>query len=319
MLALAGMAVFPGVFANPATTGRANALRRVQGTTVVTRDLATFEKHYTQWLDYRVRERGKIPSALARSWDAIDASGLRYSLMSPDGAPNVHIRAIEDPQATPPPLLTTFGWSAIEIIVDEPDRLFEQMRHSPFRVIGEPAPLGSFPTIRAFQVVGNAGEVLYLTSETGDRRKSILPLPNGRVGRVFIMVLAASNPRATLDWYAEAFSLTPGALRTRPNRMISEAQGIDPATPLPIATARLAEHGNLLQVDGYSDRAVPRPRRRGRLPPAIAITSFGVPSLDDLPLDWIEPPAIHAGLAYAGRRAATVRGPDGELIELIED
>lgn len=319
MLALASVAVFQGAFARAATTGSPNFLRRCQGTTVVTRDLATFEDHYTRWLDYRVRERGEVPSALARSWDAIDTRGLRYALLSPDGAPDVHIRAIEDPQATPSPWLTTFGWSAMEIIVDEPDRLFEQMRGSPFRVIGEPAPLGSFPTIRAFQVVGSAGEVLYLTSETGDRSKSILPLPNGRVGRVFIMVLAASNPRATLDWYARAFSLTPGALRTRPNRMISEAQGIDPATPLQIATARLAEHGNLLQVDGYSDRAVPRPLRPGRLPPAIAITSFGVPSLDDLPLDWIEAPAIHAGRAYSGRRAATVRGPDGELIELIED
>jgi hypothetical protein len=44
-----------------------------------------------------------------------------------------------------------------------------------------------------------------------------------------------------------------------------------------------------------------------------------VRSLDGLKLDWITPPAVHDGLAYGGKRAATVRGPAGELIELIEE
>jgi hypothetical protein len=100
--------------------------------------------------------------------------------------------------------------------------------------------------------------------------------------------------------------------------MINRAQGIDPETPLPIATARLAEHGNLIEFDGYSANAIMRPIAAGELPPGVAMTSFAVRDLDAIPLEWITPPTRHPSVAYAGRRAATTRGPDGELIELIE-
>jgi hypothetical protein len=133
------------------------------------------------------------------------------------------------------------------------------------------------------------------------------------------MVLAATHPRHTLDWYAEKFSLRPGALRARPNEMINRAQNIAAGTALPIATARLAEHGNLIEFDGYSANATLRQTLPGELPPGVAMTSFSVTDLDAFELEWISPPAVRAGVGYAGRRAATTRGPDGELIELIEE
>jgi hypothetical protein len=113
-------------------------------------------------------------------------------------------------------------------------------------------------------------------------------------------------------------ALRPGALRSRPNPMINRAQGIALETSLPIATARLAEHGNLIEFDGYSANAVARARLPGHLPPGVAMTSFVVPDLDALSLEWLQPPRALEGLAYRGRRAATTLGPDGELIELIE-
>jgi hypothetical protein len=54
------------------------------------------------------------------------------------------------------------------------------------------------------------------------------------------------------------------------------------------------------------------------LPPGNALVTLAVDSLDTLALDWIAPPAICEGLPYDGRRAATVRGPAGELLELVE-
>ena len=317
-LALAGAAIFLWV-AVAVAAASTPALLRIKAATIVAPRLEPMETLYRDRLDYVVRERGVVTRSLARSWGAPASAGRRYVLMSADGAPDVFLRIIEDPRAQIPPPLTTFGWSGIEIIVDDPDRLFADLRGSPFRVIGEPAPLGTIPSIRAFQVVGPAGEVLYLTSETGDRSKSILPLPNGRVGRVFIMVFAATDPRRTLDWYARSFSLTPGPLRTRPNAVLNDAQGLPSGTPLPIATARLAQHGNLIQVDGYSEQAKPRAARRGHLPGAVAMTTFAVANLEALNLEWIGAPAVRPGVFYEGRRAATVRGPDGELIELVEE
>jgi hypothetical protein len=54
------------------------------------------------------------------------------------------------------------------------------------------------------------------------------------------------------------------------------------------------------------------------LPPGIVSTTFAVADLDALKVDWIAPPTRHEGLAYQGKRAGTLRGPAGELIELIE-
>ena len=301
-----------------AWSNAAPLLQRFAIATIAAQDLDWIETHYGRHFDYRVRERGTVSAELAASWGAPAVAGRRYILLSPDSAPEVYVRAIESPRTEGYRALTSFGWNAIEIVVDDPDALFESMRGSPFRVIGEPKPLPTIPSIRAFQVVGNDEEVLYLTAETGDRSRSVLPDPKGRIGRIFIMVLAATNPRATLDWYAARFALQPGALRARPNPMINRAQGIDPETPLPIATARLAEHGNLIEFDGYSANAIMRPIAAGELPPGVAMTSFAVRDLDAIPLEWITPPTRHPSVAYAGRRAATARGPNGELIELIE-
>jgi catechol 2,3-dioxygenase-like lactoylglutathione lyase family enzyme len=294
------------------------ALRRILIATVAAPDLRDFEARYSKWFGYVVRERGRVDPGLAASWGAPGASRRPYVLMSADGWPDVYLRAVRTPAVRGYRPMATWGWNAIELIVEDPASLFEQVRRSPFEVIGEPAPLKNYPSILAFQVRGAAGEVVYLTSERGDRSRSILPPPNGRVGRPFIMVLAGPDVGALLDFYRSRFGLAPGPVRQRPLELLQRAQGYAPGLELPIATARLAEHGNLIEFDGYSDRATARPRRRGELPPGVAMTTFEATDLDALALPYVSPPAPRAGLAYAGRRSATVLGPAGELIELVE-
>ena len=48
------------------------------------------------------------------------------------------------------------------------------------------------------------------------------------------------------------------------------------------------------------------------------MVTLAIDGLDALALDWIAPPIARQGALYAGQRAATVRGPAGELLELIE-
>lgn len=294
-------------------------LQRFRAATIAAPDLATVEADYSSRLGYVVRERGRVSRALAASWGAPRAAGRPYLLLSSDAAPDVYIRAVQAPAARDYKPLTTWGWNAIEIVVDDTDATFEKVRGGPFRVIGEPANLSGYPSIRAFQVEGRSGEVLYLTSETGDRSRSPLPAPNGAIGRIFIMVVAAGDAPALVDWYAKTFGLSPGALRDRPVGVLQRAQGLGPDALLPLTTARLAQPGNLLELDGYSANAGPRKVRRGELPPGIAITTMSVRSLDDVRATFLQPPAVGTGMLYAGRRTATVRGVAGELIELVEE
>ena len=287
--------------------------------TISTSDVDRLAHLYDHWLDYKVRERGRVPAELAASWGAPKAAGQPYVLMSSDAAPDVFIRAVRAPAARHYQPMTTYGWNAIEIIVDKPDEIRERLRDSPFQVIGEPAQLGGYPSIRAFQVQGPSGEVLYLTAETLDRSKSILPLPNGPVGRVFIMVVAGPDIEKQLDWFATNFGMTRGTVRQRSVSVLRNAQHLRPDELLPLTTLRLAQPGNLIELDGYSAKTGPRGVSAGHLPPGVAMASFTVRSLDALHVSFITPAATHMGLAYQGHRSATARGASGELIELIEE
>ena len=295
------------------------SLTRIRIATIAADDIAEIEARYTRWLGYLVRERGKVPSSLARSWGAPKAAGRPYLLLSSPGWPNEFIRAVQTPAVKDYRPMTTYGWNAIELIVDDPDVTREEFRASPFEVIGGPANLEGYPTIRAFQVTGSANEVLYLTAETGDRSKSILPLPLGPVGRTFIMVLAGPDIEALRAYYAKNFRLTVGPARSRTLVLLQKAQDLPRDRLLPITTTRLAVHGNLIEFDGYSEKAGARPRASGELPPGVAMASFGVASLADIDMPFIARPAAPKSLAYGGKRAATVIGPAGELIELIEE
>lgn len=294
-------------------------LQRIKIATFGAPDLAEVERRYTRWLGYRVRERGRIPRELAASWGAPRVAGRPYILMSAEGWPEVFIRVVRSPPVKGYRPLTTWGWNAIELVVDDPDALHERLRDSPFEVIGEPANLSGYPSIRALQVRGSAQEVLYLASERGDRSKSPLPPPKGFVGRPFIMVVAGPDIQALIDWYTGSFGLQAAPPRQRMVGVLRRAQDLGPEETLPLTTARLGQPGNLIELDGYSGRATARPQRRGELPPGVAMASFTVPSLDALPVQFIAAPAAHGGLAYGGRRAATTRGPAGELVELIEE
>jgi catechol 2,3-dioxygenase-like lactoylglutathione lyase family enzyme len=302
-------------------------LLRIRMATISAADLEAVERDYGRWLGYKVRERGVVSAALAASWGAPRAAGRAYVLMSSDAAPDVFIRAVQASRAAmalPYQPLLTYGWNGIEIIVDDPDGLHTKLKDSPFRVIGEPAPLGAYPSIRAFQVVGPSGEVLYLTAETGDRSRSLLPLPNGEVGRIFIMVIGGPNIEALLDFYTTPFGLTRNKPRSVPVGVLTRAQSLAPGTGLPLTTTRLAQHGNLIEFDGYSANAGPRAVPEGDLPLGIISTSFGVRSIAALPfngttLKGIAAPQRLPGLAYGGGHAVSLRGPAGEWVELIEE
>jgi hypothetical protein len=321
--AAARIAILCGAFATFAlalTSAHAEPLlQRFRGATISTPDLAKVEKDYARYLGYTVRERGTVSPALAASWDAPRAAGRAYILMSADSHPDVFVRAVRVPAVGGYRPLTTHGWGSLEIVVEDTDATFARFRGSPFKVIGEPANLKGYPSIRAFQVEGRSGEVLYLTSETGDRSRSPLPPPGGPIGRIFIMVMGGPDIRAMVDWYATSFGLASGPIRGTPIGVVQRAQGLAADVETPITTMRLAQQGNLFELDGYSAAATVRPRAVGDLPPGVALTSVSVRSLDALKVTFITPPATHGGLAYGGLRAATARGAAGELLEIVEE
>jgi hypothetical protein len=294
-------------------------LERIRIATIAGPDLAAIESLYSTWLDQTVRERGTVPAQLAASWGAPDAAGRPYVLLATDPHPDVFIRVVETDTVPGYRAMTTWGWNAIEIIIDDIDALSNRLKDSPFELIGPPASLGvRYPSIHAMQVKGPAEDVLYLTTETGDRAASSLPLPGGLVGRPFIMVVAGPDIAAMRHWWTSHFHMLPRDINTSMSTLTRKAQHAPADAEFTISLVYLHQHGNMLQLDGYPAATTARPQAPGQLPPGIAMTSFDVTDLDALKLPYLAPPTPMDGAAYQGRRVATTIAPGGALVELIE-
>jgi catechol 2,3-dioxygenase-like lactoylglutathione lyase family enzyme len=303
------------------TTSTNPLLLRIAMTTASTPDLDAFEHCYRATLGYRTVETGTVGKELARSWGAPAAAGSRYCVMSPAGDDDVYVRAVEVPEVAGYRPLTTFGWNAFEIIVDDVHALAERIASSPFELLAGPHPLKFMPSIVAMQVVGPAQECLYFTMESGDRGASILHRPSGFVGRTFIVVAGGPDFHAMLRWYVGTFQLQERPVRQSKVAVIQRAQGLDSEHIILLSAIGLRNHGNLLELDGYPIGpgliAGPRPRPPGHLPPGNAIVSFEVADLAPYEKLAIAPPQVRPEAGYGGRRACTVAGPAGELVELI--
>lgn len=290
-------------------------LLRIEIVTVGTDDLAGFASLYQRWLGYEAVESGQVSPALAASWGTPQSAGRDYRLLRSAGTSGVWLRVVDVDVPQPHEAMTTVGWSVIELLVEDPDAVYQHLLDSPFRHIGGPANLGGgTSSIRATQFVGPAAVTTYLTADTATADTALLPRANSFIDRPFIVVLATWDPTGTDSFYREKFQM--GGYPPQPANVgvVANALGLpdDHMTPLGLAIG--AESFNAIEIDGYPAQAKARPVAPGQLPPAFAMASFAVKSLDDLDIEFIQPPAV----LYGRRRAATFVGPAGELTELIE-
>lgn len=294
-------------------------LKRIKIATIGVPDLDETTALYKKWLGYSAAETGKVSADLATLWGAPAMIGRRYATLRPASKTDVYIRAVEIDRVGNYRALTTWGWGAIEIIVEDPEKLHTKLGNSPFLIVGKPRRLKGYPTICATQVRGPSNEILYLTADLGNPGTGLLPKAGATVGRPFIMVLAAGHIEAARNWYCDTFKLKRNAINGNPVDIIQHAQALPPDHEFPLTVVSLAEQGNLIELDGYPALTGPRPRNHGQLPPGVAMTSFGVKSLDAFKLNWLSAPITLKGPGYEGKHAACTVGPAGEIIELIEE
>lgn len=297
-------------------------LLRIVATTATVPQLDRALACYADYFDYRTLESGTLDAGLAASWGRGDSAGARYVVMQATGETDTYVRLVEAPPVPGYRPLTSFGWTAFEIIVDDVYALAERLADSPFKIIGPPKPLQFMPSIIAMQVVGPGGECLYFTTETGDRETSILPPPSGPIGRTFIVVCAGPDFNAMLRWYVDRFSLRERPVRQSKVDIIQHAQGLAADHAIELSAIGMRQRGNLIELDGYPVGpdmvAGVRPGDPSRLPPGNALVTLEVESLDSVAGLSIAPPASRAEAIYNGRRTCTIVGPAGELLELIE-
>jgi catechol 2,3-dioxygenase-like lactoylglutathione lyase family enzyme len=290
----------------------------IRAATLVTPNPDAAAALYGRWMDYTVVERGEITPELAASWGAPGAAGRRFTVCRPASGRPVYLRFVQG--ETPPDYraLTTYGWAAIEICVQDVQAVNARLLASPFEIIGPPEPLDGMPNIVAMQVRGPDREVVFLTQILSPTFPEFdLPQAESLIDRLFILVMACSDLEGAKAWLAGALKLGAGPTIELAYGVLSDAFGLAPDHKHQIATL---SHGRdvFLEVDQYPPDAGPRLQRPGDLPPGVAMATFVHPDFDALAGPWIAAPHAPPGAIYGGARSVTMRGPDGVLIEVVE-
>lgn len=290
---------------------------RIVGGIVTTPDLDGSVADYGGRLGLAQVDGGEVDAALAASWGTPAVAGARFATLQPASGAHCFIRLIEQTLPADFRPTRTFGWAAYELTVQDvygwPDRL----EGGSFDIVGPPKAIEGLPYFVPMQVTGRGREMVYLNEVACDTPSSDLPKARSLTDHIFIVILATPDREASMAWLGERLGFEPGGSYTIEYTMINKAFGLPAGTQ---STISMMQKGRLpiIEVDGYPAAAAPRAIEPGRLPPGNALVSIAVDDLDALALDFITPPARHAGPLYGGRRAATVRGSAGELIELVE-
>lgn len=273
-------------------------LGALRGATVVGPDLDVWEAAYRTYLSYRGGPPATVTDVQASVWGCPAAAGCRTVTLTPASGSATFIRFVES-AVTPAivPLAST-GWTAAEIVVADLDQVADALSGSPFRVLGPPAILDFDFTdqIRAMQVAGPAGEVLYLTEIRGEIPGFTLPLARSPVDRMFVAVLGTTDLDAAAIWYGTAVGgeLSPAFEARVPP--IAVALGLDAETRFRLVTAALAD-ASLVEIDALPPGTISRTIAACGLPGGIAIMTFATVGIGADQLS---------------------RGAGGELLELLK-
>jgi len=268
----------------------------IAGVTICTPDLAASEAAYVGHLRYRVTRRGVIDAGQATLWQRPAVAGARYVALSPEAADDFEFRLVEgDAPARGYRAFAHYGWNAAELIVQDVDALAARLAGSPFQIIGAPQDLSFAEDIRAMQLRGPAGEIIYLTQFK--REVAGLPAPPARcpIDRVFIMILTGPSLDGLLDFYGRRFAIPqPQRMQSRV-KVMSEVFGLSPEERYQIAAVPVRGRC-YIEADQMPPAARPPDSPPDALPPGIAIVSFR-----------------HHGSGGP----ACISGAAGELIELL--
>ncbi len=296
-------------------------MKLLRAATLTVANLDRSEALYRDWLDYKTVERGILPADLAQAWGAPQSVGKGYVVMQPESGAQIYLRFVQDaPHPDYKPLIS-YGWAAIEICVQDVLKVNERMLKSPFEIIGPPRELDGMPAIFPMQVKGPDQEIVYLTEIRDDLPMYDLPRATSLIDRQFIHVCATSDLKGTLSWCEEKLGLSFARDMAIVYTMLANAFGVAHENKFTIATLT-HDRDVFFEFDQMPPAARARPFWAGRLPQGVAISTIVLPDFEARVRDhaaWlITPPAIYEGPIYQGKRAATMRGPDGILFELVE-
>jgi len=286
-------------------------LGKIRAVTLVCPDLEVATAAYRDFLGYQEHERGVISSALAEVWGASQVAGSRYAVLGPRSGADTWLRFIEVKACATYVPYSSWGWNALELTVQNCDDAVAALVAGPFKLVGPAQALGfSDGALRAGQLVGPLGEVLYLTEIKRPVPGFVLPAADSAIDRVFIVILHGADAEQGIAEYAKRFGNQGSPTFDVAVDFMAVYQGLPADHSYRIGTVAL-DPGFYLEVDSAPAHISARPVKAGQLPAGIAMLSIET--------DDFRPAAcsVEAGALYEGRRIERIAGPFGEWIEIL--
>ncbi len=289
---------------------------RILMATISTPDLPASQALYTDCFRYKIVDSGKVDETLANSWAAPATAGKPFALLAPRQDDSTVLRLIETEAGSNLSPLRTFGWWALELSVEDVDKIHEVVEKSDFEVVGAPRDMTFDAPVRPMQCVGPNGEVFFLTQVLEHASPESRTHTKAFVDQLFIVILGTPGREDVLRFYEQALGFERADEFEIEYRSLNWAFGLPQGTRHKLTMLDASGTG-VIQVDQYPDGATERPVLPGHLPPGISMVTFVVSSLDDIGTEFLADPIQLDAKPYGGRTSAVVRGTMGELIEFV--
>jgi catechol 2,3-dioxygenase-like lactoylglutathione lyase family enzyme len=178
-------------------------------------------------LGYSLLERGHL-----QAWDVAVQRDSRlcasaFARLNFSAECGQVLEVVEYPSCVPMEPFRALGWAAIELLVLDLDEAYRKVQSLGLSVWGKPKSLSFTDNIRAMQVLGPAGELIYFT----ERRAPVAdwPMPQARTqyDQCFVVILCSHRVEVSNRFYADLFQ------RPEPTVIKSRVIGLSMQAKLP--------------------------------------------------------------------------------------
>ena len=245
----------------------------IETVTILTHDLSKSAAMYISAFGWQ--EKGSeylLRTEAASRWQAANLIGAKVLEVS---GINGGVRFIQSTSYQNPLPLRTFGWSALEICVDDVHKYVAQAVEAGFEVLNEAVPLSGtakpLPLIAA-QLAGINGEVVYITEILSEVPNFELPDVSKESGSIFICVLGASDLEKSREVLESQFEVRRASDREVSIRVINRVYEKPLDSLHRLSSLQLAGR-NAIEIDQLPTEGGQREKLAGNLTPGISIVT----------------------------------------------
>lgn len=270
--------------------------------TLIAPDLQQVCDAYVAQLAMQVQQRATLSVEDAAVLQLQDLTGAASAWLA-NSAGEAVLRVIEDPDAIVAEPMFRHGWLSLEVLVGDIDALAAGL-HAPFKVVGPAANLELSDAIRAAQVLGPCGELLYLTQIKAAVPPFDLPMTNAAVANTFIGVMTTPDREASQRAWSALLGAKGWAFDTRIT-VLNRAYGRALEGRYPVAVVPMPGQC-MVEIDQVDLPASAKLRHAGQYSLGLRLPTVDAAVLAEA--GWV--------VMDTGERRS-LRGPAGEHVELL--